>query len=66
MIKIQLGRSKRKAAKQAKKAYSKGYCEGFEHGETSVISNIQRRVELLNPDYPVSVTELRKWVGLDD
>lgn len=65
MIKIQLGKSKRKAKKEAKKAYSRGYTEGFERGETSVISNIQRRVELLNPDFPVPVAELRKWVGLE-
>lgn len=65
MIKIKFGVSKRKAKKQAQKAYLDGHKRGYDYGEASVISNIQRRVLLLNPDYPVSVTELRKWVDLD-
>lgn len=65
MIKIQCGITKRKAKKQAAKAFSKGYCEGFESGESSVIHNLRNRIELLNPDFPVPVSELRKWVGLN-
>lgn len=65
-IKISIGVSKRKARNRAKKAHSLGHFEGYKKGEASVINNIRKRVELLNPDYPVPVAELRKWVGLDD
>lgn len=65
MIKIRFGVSKRKAKRQAQKAYLNGRAAGFKQGEASVIGEIRYRVELLNPDFPVSVTELRKWVGLD-
>lgn len=66
MIRIKFGISKRRAYKWRKSAYKLGYVQGTRDGEQYVISNIRKRVELLNPDYPVSVTELRKWVGLDD
>lgn len=66
MIRIKLGVSKRKAKRRANKAYLAGHKQGLEWGEVSVINNLRKRVELLNPDFPVPVAELRKWVGLDD
>ena len=66
MIRIKFGISKRRLKKIKKIAYQLGHAHGTKAGEQYVINNIRKRVELLNPEYPVSVTELRKWVGLDD
>lgn len=66
MIRIRFGISKRRANRWRKNAYKLGYLHGVRDGEQQVIYNLQRRIELLNPDFPVPVAELRKWVKLDD
>lgn len=66
MIRIKFGISKRRANKWRRNAYKLGQAHGRLEGEKQVIFNLQRRIELLNPDFPVPVAELRKWVKLDD
>lgn len=66
MIRIKFGISKRRANKWRKSAHKLGYLQGTRDGEQQVIYNLRQRIELLNPDFPVPVSELRKWVNLND
>ena len=66
MIKIRFGISKRRANKWRKYAHKLGYLQGRQDGEQQVIYRLRQRIELLNPDFPVPVAELKKWVNLDE
>lgn len=66
--------SKKQLKKKLRKSFTNGYDHGYDAGylqaeidaEQQIIGKFQERVRLLNPDFPVTVAELRKWVGLDD
>lgn len=68
MIKIQFGVSKRYHEKIVERASAIGYDVGYEHGQEdgaeTVLRSIRHRISLLNEDFPVSVEELRNWVGM--
>ncbi len=64
MIKIEFGVSKHKVETMVANAYEIGFEHGEEFGENAVLDRLRNRIELLNLDFPVTVQELRGWVGL--